>query len=414
MKQIAQTLFLLLITGGHAWGSSDAVGSAPQRLTLSQAWEQVKEKSLGLKAHKEASVAARSKADALNIWDDPQIDLSLGNKKLPQDSSRIQAWGLRQRLPWGAEREIAKLAGQGEVKIEDLRLRAQEREHEALFVKSLFELKVSEVERMHTQERLIRLEGVRQFLKNTRSYTSSGQLERTLIELRLKELDQRKNLLENRIKILNQFISELGVNPRLVEVNWISPTLLEKIIATPEQESLITKQLKELQSSLQEQSRVGYLKPQVDIFVSQSREFGGAGEVNETVGVGLTLPLYSSFYDRQGHLTKSAVGAKYKVLQATQADGILAFEVKSESRSLLLRMEKLDKKGLDSLEAATEGYLKSLKRGEISIMQFLDYEDRVHEQVERFYENQMSALSIGMRASSLSEDSLVTLVGGTK
>lgn len=414
MKQVAQVLFLLFVTDSHALAVSDSAGGLPPRLTLNQAWEQVKEKSLALKAHKEASEAVRSKSQALNVWDDPQIDLSLGSKKLPQDSSRIQTWGLRQRLPWGAEREIAKLAGQGEAKIEDLRLRDQEREQQALFVKSLFELKISEVEKEHAQERSLRLEGVRQFLKNTRSYTSSGQLERTLIELRLKELEQRKSLLENRIKVLNQFVSELGVNPRSVEISWISPALLEKIIETPAQESLTTKQWKELQSSLQEQSRVGYLKPQVDIFVSQSREIGGAGEVNETVGVGVTLPLYSSFYDRQGHLTKSASGAKYKVLQSAQADGILGFEIKSEGQSLLLRMKKLDKVELDSLEAATGGYLKSLKRGEITIMQFLDYEDRVHDQVERFYENQMSALSIGMRASSLSEDSLVTLVGGNK
>lgn len=407
MKTRRQVLCILLISfllSAHS-------AHAQAELTLAQAWQKAKEKSYPILAQRKAQEALAAKGQVQNWWDDPSVELSSGPRTIGSVKSQVQAISLRQRLPTDADRSLEKLAVQGALESEALKSLEVEKEQENKFVRSVYGFKTAKVELEHANERLKRITAIQAHLNRTKAYTPSGSLERTLVQLRIKEIEQRKAAIESSLSLYQNEITALGLNPEAIEVSWLSAETLKNYSDLSETQGLNEKRQKVQVQTKKAQSEVSVWRPQIDLFVTSSKEIGGAEEKNEAIGLGLTIPLFSGLSPKKGAYEKAAIEEDFQLLSVQQTNKLHTQEIQKTTDLVIAKMQAISLNSIKQMESETPSFEQALKRGQISIVQFLDYEDKVHEHIEMFYTNQMQALELLSAINFYLEKSLVEILG---
>lgn len=382
--------------------------------SLAQAWRKAQERVVLLQVQRMDQEAAKLQNQAVGFWEDPVLEFSSGPRDIGTVSSRIQTLSLRQRLPVGPERALDRLAAQGAAELQNLKTVEVEREQENKFVQDIFGFKIAQIELQHAEERMKRIAAIQSHLSKTGAYTASNSLERSLIELRLKEIQQKKASAETRLKLLESHFQDLGVHPQEVQIAWVDAGTLKGCLPSGELRTLSEKQIQALRDTSKQQAEVSRWRPQIDLFAMESREVGGSEEINRAVGVGLSLPLYSGFSPKKTISEKQHLMAEMR-LEGTRRQSLLLKESLEKNAELLTRkMQNVTLREIEKLEAGASVFEQALRRGTISILQFLDYEDKVHEQVEAYYAHQMEALNLLGQINLVQEKSLVEMLGVSK
>lgn len=385
---------------------------AASKVSLSEAWKKAQQKSSVIQTQRQTQEVALLKSHTAKWWDDPAVEFSSGSREMVATSrSSVQTMTLRQRLPTGADRAHEKILTQGVAEAESLRTQEVEKEQESKFVKAIYGYRISQVELEHANERLTRITAIQNHLKKTQAYTPSNSLERTLVELRIKQILQRKAVVEVQLSQYRNEVSDLGINPDEVQAPWIPSSSLEKAAIAEGAKGLNEKQMTALVKSKKSQAEVSVWRPQVDVFVSSSREAGGSEEKNQLLGVGLTLPLFSGLSPKRESFEKLALEADLQMQTVQRKNQLQIKELQHSSEMLSKRLKEITEKDIHKLEASTPSFEQALKRGQITIIQFLDYEDQVHQHIEMYYETQMSVVDVLSKMSLYQEKSLIDLLG---
>lgn len=407
MKMRRQVLCILLnsffLGGFPAYAGAD--------LTLSQAWQKAKEKSYPILAQRKAQEALAAKGQVQTWWDDPNVEFSSGPRTIGSVKSQVQEISLRQRLPTDASRSFEKLAIHGALASEALKTLEIEKEQENKFVRAVYGFKTAKIEREHITERLQRITAIQAHLNKTRAYTPSSSLERTLVQLRIKEIEQKKAAIENSLSLYQNKIRALGLNPEAIEVSWLSAETLKRYSDLSDAQGLNEKQQKVQVQTKKAQSEVSVWRPQIDLFVTSSKEIGGAEEKNEAIGLGLTIPLFSGLSPKKGAYEKAVIEEDFQLLGIQQKNKLHTQEIQKATDLIMAKMQATSLNSIKQMESETPSFEQALKRGQISIVQFLDYEDKVHEHIEMFYTNQMQALELLSEINFYLDKSLVEILG---
>ncbi len=393
--------FLLSVNPAHA---------GPD-LTLSQAWQKAKEKSYPILAQRKSEEALTAKGQVQKWWDDPSLEFSSGPRTIGSVKSQVQEISLRQRLPTDPGRNLEKLSIRGALESEALKSLGIEKEQENKFVHSVYGFKTAKIEMEHIQERLKRITAIQAHLNKTKAYSPSSSLERTLVQLRIKEIEQKKAAIESSLQLYQNEIREFDLNPEVIEASWISVDILRKYSDLSETQGLNEKRQKIQVQTKKAQSEVSVWRPQIDLFVMSSKEIGGAEEKNEAVGIGLTIPLFSGLSPKREAFEKAALEEDFQLLNIQRKNKLHSQELQKNMDLVITKMQATSLNSIKQMELETPSFEQALKRGQISIVQFLDYEDKVHEHIELFYTNQMQALELLSQINFYLEKSLVEILG---
>ncbi|MGE5085951.1 MAG: hypothetical protein ACM3MG_06580 [Bacillota bacterium] len=384
-------------------------------LSLKTAWSIAREKSLALDVQKHQADLSIALSQKSALWEDPFLELSQGHRKASAQDSQVMTWNLRQRLPTGADRKIEQIAAEGEASVQALKLKEVELTQERDFAFKVYDHKIAEIELHHTQERLERISAIKQYLNRTKSYTAANSLERRLIDLRLRDIEQKKSKLLLEIQISQSYFNKIGVSGNSITAPWIDASKLPSLV--PEnrtKNSLMTQQLELKKRIANDQKDISLYRPVVDIFVAGMNESGGAEEKDNSIGIGLSLPLSAFSSGKKNALSANLMMAEKSAALAEREADLAMEEARLLSKNLAEMYKVINVEVIKKLESETPTYEASLKRQEISIVQFLDYEDRIHEQVEQFYQNQVKAIQMISMVSSSTGESILNLIEGMK
>lgn len=401
-------LWLILSLWGPVLYAGDAV-------SIKAAWSVAREKSLALDIQKHQVDASAALGQKSALWEDPFLELSQGRRKISAQESQVMTWSLRQRLPTGADRKIEQIAAEGEASAQVLRLKEVELAQEQDFAFKVYDHKIAEIELQHTQERLERISAIKQYLNRTKAYTAANSLERRLIDLRLRDIEQKKSKLLLEIQMSQSYFKKIGVAGVAITASWIDALKLPSLVPDSRSKNyLITQQFELKKRIANNQKDVSLFRPVVDVFISGMNESGGSEERDNSVGIGFSLPLSAFSSSKKSVIsTNLMIAEKSAVLAERQAD-LAMDEIRLRSKNLAEMYQVINIETLNKIERETPTYEAALKRQEISIVQFLDYEDRVHEQVEQFYQNQVKAIQMMSVVSSLTGESILNLIEGMK
>ncbi|MFM6928305.1 MAG: hypothetical protein ACKOX6_07565 [Bdellovibrio sp.] len=383
--------------------------------SLRAAWSVAREKSLALDIQKHQADFSVALGQKSALWEDPFLELSQGRRKASAQDSQVMTWSLRQRLPTGADRKIEQIAVEGQASVQALKLKEVELIQEQDFAFKVYDQKIAETELQHTQERIERVSAIKQYLNRTKSYTAANSLERRLIDLRLRDIEQKKSKLLLEIEMGQSYFKKIGVSGSAITAPWIDASKLPSLVpVSRSKKSLITQQLELKKRIADDQKDISLFRPTVDIFVSGMNESGGSEEKDNSIGIGLSLPLSAFSSGKKNAISSNLMMAEKSVVLAEREADLAMDEIRLRSKNLAEMYQVINIEILKKIESETPTYETSLKRQEISIVQFLDYEDRIHEQVEQFYQNQVKALQMMSMVSSLTGESILNLIEGMK
>lgn len=388
------------------------IASAQQSLGLQEAWGKVAPNSIEILSQKQSEQLQKEKARQLRWWDDPIVDYSQMTKSLQGTNSRVTTLGVRQKLPFGADRTAESVLEQGLVKWEESKTQTLERSQQNSFVRWLYQFKIAGIEKEHIAERLQRLQAIKSHLNKTQAYTPSSQLERDLIEIRLRELDLMKLQIDSRWREAYETLMSWGVSPEKTQVRipWIEASVIEKSISNENSAPLALQGWEALVSAKKSRADGSVWKPQFEVFFSEMRESGGAAEEDRTFGLAMTLPLFSGFSPKKNQKLVEAKAEELK-LEAFRRDTNLEWgALKSKSQVVMTSLKMFPISGVAKLEKKVDVFEEALKRKQISVMQFLDYESRTHEQVESAYSSQLEAVNILSALNLRSEKNIVEVL----
>ena len=384
-------------------------------LSLKSAWSIAREQSLALEVQKHQADLSIALSQKSSLWEDPFLELSQGRRNASSQDSNFITWNLRQRLPTGADRKIEQIAAEGEASVQALKLKEVELKQEQDFAFKVFDHKIAETELHHTQERLERVSAIKQYLNRTKSYTTASSLERRLIDLRLRDIEQKKNKLLLEIQMSQAYFKKIGIPNVAITVPWVDASKLPSLISdNMSKNSPTTKQLELKKRIANEQKDISLFRPVVDVFVSGMNESGGSAEKDNSIGIGFSLPLSAFSSGRKNVISTNLMMVEKSVALAEREADLAREEISLRSKNLAEIYQITNLEILKKMESETPIYEASLKRQEISIVQFLDYEDRIHEQVEQFYQNQVKAIQVMSMISSLTGESILNLIEGMK
>lgn len=402
-------LFLLSLSlwGPPLYGESS--------LSLKSAWSIAREQSLALEVQKHQADLSIALSQKSSLWEDPFLELSQGRRNASSQNSNFTSWNLRQRLPTGADRKIEQIAAEGEASVQAFKLKEVELKQEQDFAFKVYDHKIAETELHHTQERLERVSAIKQYLARTKSYTTASSLERRLIDLRLRDIEQKKNKLLLEIQMSQAYFKKIGVSNVAIAAPWVDAAKLPSLVSNNmTKNSPTTKQLELKKRIANEQKDISLFRPVVDVFVSGMNESGGSAEKDNSIGIGFSLPLSAFSSGRKNVISTNLMMAEKSAALAEREADLAMEEISLRSKNLAEMYQVTNLEILKKMESETPIYEASLKRQEISIVQFLDYEDRIHEQVEQFYQNQVKAIQVMSMISSLTGESILNLIEGMK
>ncbi len=381
-------------------------------IPLSQAWDVIQSNDRDIRA---AGLAIQSQQERINFskeWEDPTIEWLRSNRDVTGVSSQINTVSLRQTLPIWSDRSRSKDVEAAVMGVAVLNKEMTEHEKEHDFVFKVYELKKNNALLEQLQKHQQYINAIQENLKKIVQISPQVKMDSAQAELKAQELDVSINELksqilriENELKIMsnNEFSS--------VHAEW--PQTLPALGQDFGRSRMVKYQTQQLEVSkrkeLQSQSR-----PKFELLFSQASESGGSQEKNTSMGIAVTLPLFSL-----NSAQKKSLGFETKVQQSYLEQAKLNEEIKrttlSEEKKQVETLQKIysEQSSLLLQKKLSQAKL-DLSLGKISMLQFLDFEERVRLHFEKYINLKMKMVHAMVVHCELENDDLIDLLEGKK
>lgn len=361
---------------------------------------------------------ATAVSKSLSNPENPVVELGLSDRTGIGSSSRVTAWGVRQKLPfWTPKtRQADAQAALGEAaKWEAV---ATRREHELEIVRQIYLLGRLEAEQSHITDRRARFALIKSALEKTKAASPSQKVERRLIQSAVEIVEGQFERVESEVKSLRASLAMLSQLPiGNLKLKWLEASQLQSL--KDRSANLTRSQLAEIKrseamlQSAQLELQATSPRPEFEIFIQSDREAGASEEKNFTAGLAATLPLNALWgTDRQAaefHRKKveaenlSAVRNRDRLL----ANSLLQLEtgIKALQRFPIRHVRKVDS---DVKEAEQQ-----VRQSWITVSQFLEFDRQAHAQIEEVYAAQERAVEAVLSVCTVFECDIREFLGGS-
>lgn len=379
-------------------------------LPLVQAWEHIQKNDNDIKA---ANLAIQSQQERLSFskeWEDPTVEWNRVGREVTGSSSQVNSVSLRQTLPIWSERARTKDLESANLGIVILNKEMVEHEKEHDFIIKVYELKKNKelLEQLHKHQLYIL--AINDNLKKLVQVAPQVKMDSALVGLKSQEIDvaiqDLKNLIlrsENEISILsNQTFSE-------VSVNW--PSSLPNLTLESGHGRHVKYQSQQLEVSKRKEQQF-QSRPKIDVIFSQSNENGGSQERNAGVGLAVTIPIFSisGAQKKSSHLDVQ-VQQSY-LNQALTAESIKRSTLREEKKQVEALAKIYSEQSVIELQKKLMQAKADLNMGKLSMLQFLDFEERVRLHFEKYIQIKMRLVQAFVLYCELENEDLIDLLEG--
>lgn len=386
-------------------------------ISLREAWERAAEKDLRLAIQKADIRSSQMSAHIVREWEDPVVDYAVGTRTSSIGPGSNQNVAVRQRLPFwtSTSRQSEAIAKMNLAK--ETEFKSSRAAREGNFVRLIYRMQVSGIALKHLTERLRRVRLIREHLRRTKAYSPTAEVERHLIESRLAELEVASDILSHEGLTLRHHVGVLsGISAQeQIEVRWALPASLDRI------ETQITAEFKNVRlglvaSDFELEARKATAKaleprPSFEIFASRFRQMGGDSEQGGAIGLGLTIPIWSYFSDKrqQARIEISAAEARREL--ETQTEALQQMDWKASFSSVASEIRHYPTQQMNDWDAIVDRAERELRRGLVSVIQFLELETKMHEKIERAFHAQERLVQIFSEVCETRGCSTTSLLG---
>ncbi len=366
------------------------------------------ERSPRLAVLRHEASAAQARAGAAGLWDDPQLSMGRSRKDSPEGRGQVWELSLSQRLPiWGqkaTERQAQTFKASMATWQE--KIVALDIEHGVWL--DLYRLASLSNLKQHSDERRRRLGDIRKHLAG-RPFASPSQLvDKSLVELRLRDLESEFSKIELEEASLRKGLERLtGISlAQAPTMNWIerpAPPSATIDVSAVSSSPLVLRQESAAAAAEKELSVMGKERlPEPTLGIGGSDESQGSREKTRGVSLGIGLPI-AAWTGWRVSAARESLAAERAGVDAEKLDSVLVLERAAlRAREAARRIELYPLTLAADLDAQLEKAEESLHKSLVGVLPFLELEDRAHEHIRSSYQAQtdyLEALSDYQRLS---------------
>ncbi len=369
----------------------------PEKWTLTKLLEKASANSATVKAAEKDSISAENQAYQAGKWDNPEVSANFGEKSDSSTKGNVFQVSLLQTVPVFGQKSILEKIGNQQFLISQTEKQIQSLILQHEVVKRAYRLAAVDEQMKHVSHRKDKIHLVEQYLKS-RPFASPSQLvEKSLIENRLREIEEKfvqiSATREKEWQSLNILLN--FSSPIYPELNWFtSPTLpnRESLLEKIQKDNLeITKQSKVVATSeLQIEQAGKKVYPEVRVGGGYNQEILGTTEKSYYGMLQLSIPLL----DRGGYGLEAAKAKReaetYRLEQQRRETVSKFGEAWAELTEGTRRLELFPLSLVPKLENQMKVTEANWRKGLVQVASFLELENQVHEQAVKVFDAQMA------------------------
>lgn len=363
----------------------------PDQWTVKQILDRASEQSPQLKAIENKIEASRFREDQAELWDNPELAAQIGRVRSGGSSGSSFDVSIKQSLPLFGQKSAARKVAesQREVALSEKDKEALRIRHEV--VRLSFKLAMFDELVEHVEHRQKKWDMVVKFLKSRTLASPSQILEKSLIQNRLREIEEKALNIdlerEDAWQALNVF---LGLDKRIKpKVDWLrkKPETLSTESLSIDRNLELAQQAKNIQLAESEvRTSESKAYPDLKLGAGISRSRSDSEEQSVYSILELSVPIFDRGQASTG-AARSIVNSEKNILEQKRR------EVSSEFAKSTLLLANAQKKIrifplslIDQLEKEMDKTENAFRKSLIAAPSFLDLEEQVHEQTAKVYE----------------------------